>query len=69
MGGWDDLEHLQEQSQQWGEVFVCLLGTLSPGRQMVVTLRYVQELPQDPDGAARFELPGTLHPHEIYFRE
>ncbi|XP_074892933.1 von Willebrand factor A domain-containing protein 5A-like [Buteo buteo] len=66
-GRWEDLEYLQDQTHQPGEVFACFLGTLPPGREMVVTLRYVQELPRDPDGAAHFVLPGTLHPHTIHY--
>ncbi|XP_010150800.1 PREDICTED: von Willebrand factor A domain-containing protein 5A-like, partial [Eurypyga helias] len=62
-GGWENLEYLQDQSQYPGEVFACFLGTLAPGREVVVTLRYVQELPREPDGAAHFVLPPTLHPY------
>ncbi|PKU36025.1 von willebrand factor a domain-containing protein 5a-like [Limosa lapponica baueri] len=62
-GDWENLEYLLDQSQYLGEVFTCPLGTLSPGREVVVTLRYVQELPREPDGAARFVLPPTLHPY------
>ncbi|NXT95652.1 VMA5A protein, partial [Anhinga rufa] len=68
-GGWENLEYLQDQSQYLGEVFACFLGTLSPGRELVVTLRYVQELPREPDGAAHFALPPTLHPYtKLYGR-
>ncbi|NWI71350.1 VMA5A protein, partial [Todus mexicanus] len=69
---WENLslkEYLQEQSQYPGEVFVCSLGTLSAGKEMVVTLRYVQELSREPDGAARFVLPPTLHPHTQRYGE
>ncbi|NWX73345.1 VMA5A protein, partial [Alca torda] len=62
-GGWENLEYLRDQSQYPGEVFACFLGTLSPSREVVVTLRYVQELPREPDGAAHFVLPPTLHPY------
>ncbi|KAM6387850.1 von Willebrand factor A domain-containing protein 5A-like isoform 9-T10 [Pluvialis apricaria] len=61
--GWENLEYLRDQSQYPGEVFACFLGTLSPGSEVVVTLRYVQELSREPDGAARFVLPPTLHPY------
>ncbi|NWH20203.1 VMA5A protein, partial [Grus americana] len=68
-GGWENLEYLQDQSEYAGEVFACFLGTLSPGREVVVTLRYVQELPREPDGAAHFVLPPTLHPYtKLYGR-
>ncbi|XP_010177742.1 PREDICTED: von Willebrand factor A domain-containing protein 5A-like [Mesitornis unicolor] len=64
---WENLEYLQDQSNYPGEVFACFLGTLSPGREVVVTLRYVQELSRKPDGAAHFVLPRTLHPYtELY---
>ncbi|XP_075027908.1 von Willebrand factor A domain-containing protein 5A-like [Calonectris borealis] len=66
-GGWENLEYLQDQSKYPGEVFACFLGTLSPGREVVVTLRYVQELPREPDGAAHFVLPPTLHPHTLLY--
>ncbi|XP_039240917.1 von Willebrand factor A domain-containing protein 5A-like isoform X13 [Pipra filicauda] len=62
-GSWENLEYLQDQSRYPGKVFACFLGTLSPGRELVVTLRYVQELSREPDGAARFVLPHTLHPY------
>ncbi|XP_027560639.1 von Willebrand factor A domain-containing protein 5A-like isoform X5 [Neopelma chrysocephalum] len=62
-GSWENLEYLQDQSRYPGKVFACFLGTLSPGRELVVTLRYVQELSREPDGATRFVLPRTLHPY------
>ncbi|XP_074417721.1 von Willebrand factor A domain-containing protein 5A-like isoform X9 [Larus michahellis] len=62
-GGWENLEYLRDQSEYPGEAFACFLGTLSPGREVVVTLRYVQELPREPDGAARFVLSPTLNPY------
>ncbi|NWH77917.1 VMA5A protein, partial [Piaya cayana] len=64
---WDDLQCLKNQSEHSGELFACSLGTLAPGREVVVTLRYVQELSREPDGAARFVLPPTLHPHMIHY--
>ncbi|KAM6238553.1 LOW QUALITY PROTEIN: von Willebrand factor A domain-containing protein 5A-like [Porphyrio hochstetteri] len=62
-GSWENLECLRDQSEYGGEVFACFLGTLSPGSEVVVTFRYVQELPREPDGAAHFVLPPTLHPY------
>ncbi|XP_069733145.1 von Willebrand factor A domain-containing protein 5A-like [Phaenicophaeus curvirostris] len=64
---WDDLQCLKNQSEHSGELFACSLGTLPPGREVVVTLRYVQELSRELDGAARFVLPPTLHPHMIHY--
>ncbi|NXI74311.1 VMA5A protein, partial [Anseranas semipalmata] len=66
-GGQENWEYLQHQSEHSGEVFACFLGSLSPGREMVVTLRYVQELSREPDGAAQFLLPPTLHPHRNHY--
>lgn len=68
-GGWENMEYLQDQSEYPGEVFACFLGTLSPGREVVMTLRYVQELSREPDGAARFVLPPTLHPYTTLYGE
>ncbi|NXV73625.1 VMA5A protein, partial [Atlantisia rogersi] len=66
-GSWENLEYLQDQSEYGGEVFACFLGTLSPGREVVVNLRYVQELPREPDGAAHFVLSPTLHPYRKHY--
>ncbi|KAM9174663.1 von Willebrand factor A domain-containing protein 5A-like [Mergus octosetaceus] len=65
--GQENWEYLQHQSEHSGEVFACFLGSLSPGKEMVVTLRYVQELPRKLGGAAQFLLPATLHPHWNYY--
>ncbi|KAM6295321.1 von Willebrand factor A domain-containing protein 5A-like [Aegotheles albertisi] len=67
IGGWENLEYLQDQSEYPGEVFACFLGTLSPGMEVVVTLCFVQELSQRADGAACFVLPPTLHPHMKHY--
>ncbi|XP_059587404.1 von Willebrand factor A domain-containing protein 5A isoform X2 [Alligator mississippiensis] len=45
-----------------GDVFSCSLGNLPPGEEAVLSLRYVQELPLEADGATRFVLPAVLHP-------
>ncbi|XP_030401422.1 von Willebrand factor A domain-containing protein 5A-like [Gopherus evgoodei] len=45
-----------------GDVFSCSLGNLPPGEEAVLTLRYVCELPLEPDGAARYVLPTVLRP-------
>ncbi|XP_010005578.1 PREDICTED: von Willebrand factor A domain-containing protein 5A-like [Chaetura pelagica] len=66
-GDWENLGYLQDMSMYPGEVFVCSLGTLSPGSEVVVTLRFAQELSREPDGAARFVLPPTLHPHTKHY--
>ncbi|NXE29126.1 VMA5A protein, partial [Ardeotis kori] len=66
-GDWENVEYLQDQSTYPGELFTCFLGTLSPGKEVVVTLRYIQELSQEADGAAHFVLPATMHPHTILY--
>uniref|UniRef100_A0A8C3C944 VIT domain-containing protein n=1 Tax=Cairina moschata TaxID=8855 RepID=A0A8C3C944_CAIMO len=69
---WGETPEGHGMSRPWshsGEVFACFLGSLSPGKEMVVTLRYVQELPRKLGGAAQFLLPATLHPHWNYYSE
>uniref|UniRef100_A0A8C9FZ71 VIT domain-containing protein n=1 Tax=Pavo cristatus TaxID=9049 RepID=A0A8C9FZ71_PAVCR len=63
----ENFEYLQYEVEKSGEVFACFLGSLSPGKEMVVTLRYVQELSRKPDGAALFVLPSTMHPYETHY--
>ncbi|XP_077334259.1 von Willebrand factor A domain-containing protein 5A-like [Lithobates pipiens] len=45
-----------------GDIFTCSVGNLPPGQETEVTLKYVQELPVDADGALRFLLPVVLNP-------
>uniref|UniRef100_A0A8C3F5Y2 VWFA domain-containing protein n=1 Tax=Chrysemys picta bellii TaxID=8478 RepID=A0A8C3F5Y2_CHRPI len=45
-----------------GDVFSCSLGNLPPGEEAALTLRYVCELPLEPDGATRYLLPAMLRP-------
>ncbi|XP_021238582.1 von Willebrand factor A domain-containing protein 5A-like isoform X3 [Numida meleagris] len=66
-GEQENFEYLQYETEKSGEVFACFLGSLSPGKEMVVTLRYVQELSRKPDGAAQFVLPSTLHPYQTHY--
>uniref|UniRef100_A0A8C3F5T3 VWFA domain-containing protein n=1 Tax=Chrysemys picta bellii TaxID=8478 RepID=A0A8C3F5T3_CHRPI len=40
----------------------CSLGNLPPGEEAALTLRYVCELPLEPDGATRYLLPAMLRP-------
>nr|XP_054297683.1 von Willebrand factor A domain-containing protein 5A isoform X2 [Pongo pygmaeus] len=44
------------------DVFSCNVGNLQPGSKAAVTLKYVQELPLETDGALRFVLPAVLNP-------
>nr|XP_032640736.1 von Willebrand factor A domain-containing protein 5A-like isoform X2 [Chelonoidis abingdonii] len=53
---------LLQQEGAGGDVFSCSLGNLPPGEEVVLTLRYVCELPLEPDGAARYMLPAVLRP-------
>ncbi|XP_075768400.1 von Willebrand factor A domain-containing protein 5A-like isoform X1 [Pelodiscus sinensis] len=53
---------LLEEAGAGGDVFSCSLGNLPPGAEAALTLRYVCELPREPDGAARFVLPIVLRP-------
>ncbi|XP_031464727.1 von Willebrand factor A domain-containing protein 5A-like [Phasianus colchicus] len=63
----ENFHYLQYGVEKSGEVFACFLGSLSPGKEMVVTLHYVQELSRKPDGAAQFVLPSTMHPYKIHY--
>ncbi|POI27246.1 hypothetical protein CIB84_009005 [Bambusicola thoracicus] len=63
----ENFEYLQYEVKKSGEVFACFLGSLAPGKEMVVTLRYVQELSRKPDGAAQFMLPSTMHPYKTHY--
>lgn len=66
-GEGENFDYLQYEVTESGEVFACFLGSLSPGKEMVVTLRYVQELSRKPDGAAQFMLPSTMHPYKTHY--
>ncbi|NWS78466.1 VMA5A protein, partial [Crotophaga sulcirostris] len=64
--GMENFRYLQDQCDLWGPVFACFLGTLPPDREVVINLCYVQELPLQPDGAARFCWPGQLLPKDTF---
>uniref|UniRef100_A0A8C3F6S2 von Willebrand factor A domain-containing protein 5A n=1 Tax=Chrysemys picta bellii TaxID=8478 RepID=A0A8C3F6S2_CHRPI len=53
---------LLQQEGAGGDIFSCSLGNLPPGEEAALTLRYVCELPLEPDGAARYMLPAVLRP-------
>ncbi|XP_065421681.1 von Willebrand factor A domain-containing protein 5A-like [Chrysemys picta bellii] len=53
---------LLQQEGTGGDVFSCSLGNLPPGEEAALTLRYVCELPLEPDGASRYMLPAMLRP-------
>lgn len=53
---------LLEEDMCSRDVFCCNVGNLLPGSQAEVTLKYVQELPLEADGAVRYVLPAVLNP-------
>ncbi|CAH6862818.1 Vwa5a [Phodopus roborovskii] len=54
--------YLLEVDNYSRDVFSCNVGNLQPGAKVGVTLRYVQELPLETDGALRYVLPAILNP-------
>ncbi|XP_045407386.1 von Willebrand factor A domain-containing protein 5A isoform X2 [Lemur catta] len=53
---------LLEEDVSSKDVFSCNVGNLQPGVKVALTLRYVQELSLEADGALRFVLPTVLNP-------
>ncbi|XP_075043000.1 von Willebrand factor A domain-containing protein 5A-like [Mixophyes fleayi] len=53
---------LLEEDESSADIFSCSVGNLPPGQEAEVTLKYVQELPVEADGAVRFVLPAVLNP-------
>lgn len=53
---------LLEEDDQTGDTFSCNVGNLPPGSKAALTLKYVQELPLEADGALRYVLPAILNP-------
>ncbi|XP_036209199.1 von Willebrand factor A domain-containing protein 5A isoform X3 [Myotis myotis] len=53
---------LLEEDDQAGDTFSCNVGNLTPGSKAALTLKYVQELPLEADGALRYVLPAILNP-------
>ncbi|XP_069852172.1 von Willebrand factor A domain-containing protein 5A-like isoform X1 [Dipodomys merriami] len=54
--------YLLEEDACSRDVFRCNVGNLQPGSRVALTLRYVQELPLEADGALRYVLPTILNP-------
>ncbi|KAM4828200.1 von Willebrand factor A domain-containing protein 5A [Thomomys bottae] len=54
--------YLLEEDACSRDVFRCNVGNLQPGSRVALTLRYVQELPLEADGALRYVLPAVLNP-------
>ncbi|XP_016071414.1 PREDICTED: von Willebrand factor A domain-containing protein 5A [Miniopterus natalensis] len=53
---------LLEEDDISRDVFSCNVGNLPPGSKAALTLKYVQELPLEADGALRYVLPAILNP-------
>ncbi|XP_049467422.1 von Willebrand factor A domain-containing protein 5A isoform X2 [Panthera uncia] len=53
---------LLEEDKCSRDVFCCNVGNLKPGSKVALTLKYVQELPLEADGALRYVLPAVLNP-------
>ncbi|XP_014640493.1 PREDICTED: von Willebrand factor A domain-containing protein 5A-like [Ceratotherium simum simum] len=53
---------LLEEDMSSRDVFCCNVGNLHPGSKVALTLKYVQELPLEADGALRYVLPAILNP-------
>ncbi|XP_053450308.1 von Willebrand factor A domain-containing protein 5A isoform X2 [Nycticebus coucang] len=53
---------LLEEDVSSRDVFSCNVGNLQPGSKAALTLKYVQELSLEADGALRFVLPTVLNP-------
>nr|XP_010959916.1 von Willebrand factor A domain-containing protein 5A isoform X2 [Camelus bactrianus] len=53
---------LLEEDDCSRDVFFCNVGNLRPGSKVALTLKYVQELPLEADGALRYVLPAILNP-------
>ncbi|XP_004688858.1 PREDICTED: von Willebrand factor A domain-containing protein 5A [Condylura cristata] len=53
---------LLEEDMFSRDVFCCNVGNLSPGSKISLTLRYVQELSLEADGALHYVLPAILNP-------
>ncbi|XP_046541616.1 von Willebrand factor A domain-containing protein 5A isoform X3 [Equus quagga] len=53
---------LLEEDRCSRDVFCCNVGNLHPGSKVALTLKYVQELPLEADGALRYVLPAILNP-------
>ncbi|XP_021515180.1 von Willebrand factor A domain-containing protein 5A-like [Meriones unguiculatus] len=54
--------YLLEEDKCSRDVFCCNVGNLPPGSKVALTLRYVQELQMEDDGALRYVLPAILNP-------
>ncbi|KAM5246018.1 von Willebrand factor A domain-containing protein 5A [Ctenodactylus gundi] len=53
---------LLEEDMCSRDIFYCNVGNIQPRSRVALTLRYVQELPLEDDGALRYVLPVVLNP-------
>ncbi|KAM3938719.1 von Willebrand factor A domain-containing protein 5A-like isoform 2-T3 [Leptodactylus fuscus] len=53
---------LLEENEDSSDVFTCSVGNLPPSQMAEVSIKYVQEVPIEADGAVRFVLPAILNP-------
>ncbi|KAF6083515.1 von Willebrand factor A domain containing 5A [Phyllostomus discolor] len=53
---------LLEENKDSRDIFSCNVGNLPPGSKAALTLKYVQELALEADGALRYVLPAILNP-------
>ncbi|XP_059123640.1 von Willebrand factor A domain-containing protein 5A-like [Peromyscus eremicus] len=54
--------YLLEEDKCSRDVFRCNVGNMQPGSKVALTLKYVQELPLEDDGALCYVLPAVLNP-------
>uniref|UniRef100_A0A8C8UGY7 von Willebrand factor A domain-containing protein 5A n=1 Tax=Peromyscus maniculatus bairdii TaxID=230844 RepID=A0A8C8UGY7_PERMB len=54
--------YLLEEDKCSKDVFRCNVGNMQPGSKVTLTLKYVQELHLEDDGALCYVLPATLNP-------
>ncbi|XP_052237802.1 von Willebrand factor A domain-containing protein 5A-like [Dreissena polymorpha] len=53
---------LLKEDTKSSDTFQCTLGNLPPGKDAVLKVSFVNELPQEADGKLRFTLPTVLNP-------
>ncbi|XP_052281441.1 von Willebrand factor A domain-containing protein 5A-like isoform X2 [Dreissena polymorpha] len=53
---------LLKEDTKSSDTFQCTLGNLPPGKDAVLKMSFVNELPQEADGKLRFTLPTVLNP-------
>ncbi|XP_060552028.1 von Willebrand factor A domain-containing protein 5A-like [Ruditapes philippinarum] len=56
---------LLKEDSSAGDIFSCMLGNLPAKTEASLVMKYVIELPQEPDGQLRFTLPTVLNPRHF----